>query len=137
MVADLLLVDDDDDLREVFVELLELEGHVVRTARNGREGMKLLGQRAPDLIVLDVEMPVLSGPGMAYELFLHDAGLEEIPILLTSGVKDLDRVARIVGTSYYLPKPFEVSALRAMLRLALTERAPPSPHLELLRGWPS
>lgn len=135
-VADLLLVDDDDDLREVFVELLELEGHVVRTARNGREGMELLGQRSPDLIVLDVEMPVLSGPGMAYELFLHDAGLEEIPILLTSGVKDLDRVAGVVGTSYYLPKPFEVSALRAMLHLALTEHTPPSPHLELLRGWP-
>lgn len=136
-MADLLLVDDDDDLREVFVDLLEHEGHVVRTARNGCEGIHLLGQRVPDLIVLDVEMPVLSGPGMAYEVFLHDAGLEEIPILLTSGVKDLGNVARIVGTRYHLTKPFEVSALRAMLGKALTERTPPSPQLELLGRWPA
>jgi len=135
-VADLLLVDDDDDLREVFVDLLELEGHQVRAARNGREAMELLKQRLPDVIILDVEMPVMSGPGMAYEVFLHDAGLEEIPIVLTSGVKDLDNVARIVGTKYFLPKPFEVSAFNAMLAEALRQRTPPSPHLEPLSKWP-
>lgn len=136
-MADLLVVDDDDDLRAIFVDLLELEGHEVRSARNGRDGLALLTDRAPELIILDVEMPILTGPGMAYELFLHDAGLEEIPIILTSGVKDLDEVARIVGTEYYLSKPFEVAAFLRMLSEALSKRRPPSPQvsrLALLRG---
>lgn len=134
-MADLLIVEDNEDLREVFAELLERQGHSVRTARDGREGLAAIAARTPDLIILDVEMPVLHGPGMAYQMFLHDAGQEEIPILLASGVKDLRQVADVVGTRYWLPKPFEVDELLRKLALALRERQAPKPRTEQLAGW--
>src|SRR5262245_3546540 len=108
-MADLLLVDDDLDLASVFEEFLQGEGHTVRTARNGAEGLVMLNERMPDLVILDIEMPVLDGPAMAYQMFLRDLGLDEIPILLISGIADLDRAAARVGTPYFLAKPFRLA----------------------------
>lgn len=105
-MAHLLLVDDDSDVVEAFAEVLRAEGHKVRTARTGEEG--LLALRAaplPDLVVLDVDMPVLGGPGMAHQMLLHDAGEEKIPILLVSGSDNLPQIARRMGTPYFLRKP--------------------------------
>jgi DNA-binding response OmpR family regulator len=125
-MADLLLVDDDLDLAEILAEFLVLAGHVVRVAHNGRDGLVLLDERRPDLIVLDVEMPVLSGPEMALEMFVHDAGLEEIPILLLSGAANLRQIASEVGTPYVLDKPISPEILMTTLGRALRERTPPS-----------
>jgi len=124
-MADLLLVDDDLDLAETLAEFLVLDGHEVRVANNGREGLALLAERIPDLILLDVDMPVLSGPAMALEMFLHNAGLEQVPILLLSGAANLKEVARRVGTPYLLGKPAPPEVLLKALDHALLERAPP------------
>ena len=70
-------------------------GHAVRIGYNGEDGMRLAAARSPDLVLLDVEMPILNGPGMALEMFLHDVGLEMVPVILLSGVPDL---AGIVST---------------------------------------
>jgi CheY-like chemotaxis protein len=128
-MARLLLVEDDPDVADPLVELLRAEGHTVWVARNGKEGLALLEVEKPELIICDVEMPVLSGPDMAWQVFLRDAGSELIPILLISGVAELHLVAQKVGTSYFLGKPFTVEKLLAKLALALTERAPPHPKL--------
>lgn len=125
-MADLLLVDDDRDVTEVLAEFLEAEGHHVRVASNGKEGLKLLHEHLPDLVLLDVEMPVLDGPRMAYRMFVEDAGRERVPILFLSGVSDLHRVAARVGTRYYLTKPFTLEALLKALDRALHERAAPT-----------
>lgn len=124
-MADLLLVDDDLDLAETLAEFLILDGHEVRVANNGREGLALLAERVPDLILLDVDMPVLNGPAMALEMFLHNAGLEQVPILLLSGAANLREVARRVGTPYLLGKPAPPEVLLKTLDHALLERAPP------------
>src|SRR5262249_3295299 len=92
-VADLLIVDDDSDLGDLLGEAVVDEGHQVRIARNGREGLRLVAERSPDLVLLDVEMPVLDGPDMAYQLFLRNCGAEKIPIVLVSGNVDLPRSA--------------------------------------------
>lgn len=126
-MAELLLVDDDVDLAEILTEFLAFAGHDVRVAYDGREGLALLAERPPDLILLDVEMPVLSGPAMAIEVFLRDAGLERIPILLLSGAPDLGQIARQVGTPYFLVKPTEPGVLMKTLDHALQERTPPRP----------
>lgn len=127
-MADLLLVDDDDDAAELIADLLRGEGHYVRTAGTGQEG--LLALRAaplPDVLVLDVEMPILGGPGMAHEMLLHDAGEEEIPILLMSGREDLPQIAAEMGTRYFLRKPADTAEFLEILGRALRERNPPSP----------
>jgi len=128
-MADILIVDDDIDIADVLAVILISHGHEVRVARNGEEGLSLVYARKPDLVLLDVEMPVLGGPEMAYRIFVHDLGYEEVPIILTSGVLDLPRVAAAVGTPYYLAKPYLIDALLPLVDRALRERIPPVPRL--------
>ncbi len=125
-MARLLLVDDDPDVSEILVEFLRAEGHDVRHAKDGEEGLRMLGASTPDVVLLDVEMPVLDGPGMAYRMFLEDVGHERIPIVFLSGVADLHLIAAHIGTSYYLAKPFSLDALVRMLDRVLRERTPPT-----------
>ena len=104
-MANVLIVDDDIDVADVLSELLESVGHHVAVAHSGSEGLALLSAAPlPDCLLLDVEMPILSGPGMAHQMLLHDAGEEKIPILLVSGRNDLPAVAGLMGTPYFLKK---------------------------------
>lgn len=126
-MANLLLVDDDGDLVEALADHLRSEGHEVRTANDGEEGLKALRTPPlPDALVLDVDMPVLGGPGMAHEMLLHDAGQELIPILLVSSSHDLPAIAKTMGTSYFLRKPCDLTTFLALLDRALNERTPPA-----------
>jgi CheY-like chemotaxis protein len=104
-MANILVVDDDVHVMKAEAQLLTLAGHQVLKARTGQEGLEVLKREPmPDCIVLDVEMPVMSGPEMAYAMLLHDAGQELIPILLVSGRSDLATVAARIGTRYFLSK---------------------------------
>lgn len=127
-MADLLVVDDDPDLGELLCTLLEAQGHAVRLGRDGQEGLNLLEARLPDLVVLDVEMPRLTGPEMSYRMLIHDAGQEELPIILTSGIPNLARTAAMVGTPYFLAKPYGMDDVTAVIERALAERCPPTPQ---------
>jgi CheY-like chemotaxis protein len=123
----LLLVDDDNDLVDVFGALLRSEGHDVRTACSGKEGLNMLrAAPLPDVIVLDVDMPVLDGPGMAHQMLLHDAGEEKIPVILVSGRSDLAQIARRMGTTYFLQKPTDFEMFLSVLGRALRERLAPT-----------
>jgi DNA-binding NtrC family response regulator len=128
-VADVLIVDDDDDTLEALAELVVSEGHHVCLARDGVEGLKCLASEPIDLILLDVEMPRLTGPEMAYEILVRDAGAEKIPIVLLSGKLGLERIATAIGTPYFLPKPSTADQLCESIERALTERTPPHPTL--------
>jgi CheY-like chemotaxis protein len=127
-VANLLIVDDDGDLSETCAEVLRAEGHAVRQAENGQQGLDRVAEQLPDLILCDVEMPVLSGPDMAYRMLVADAGREKVPLLLISGLPGLGEVAREVGTPYVLGKPFTVKQLTEHVAQALAERIPPRPR---------
>jgi CheY-like chemotaxis protein len=129
-MADLLIVDDDLDVADLLAEVLQTKGHACRVARNGREGLELVATEAPDLVLLDVEMPVLDGPEMVYELFLRDRGEENIPVILTSGIVGLPRVAARVGTPYFVAKPYTVDSVLLVVARALEERIPPRPARE-------
>jgi CheY-like chemotaxis protein len=125
-MADIILVDDDEDVREVLADFLRMEGHDVRMAEDGYAGLQLLTERLPDVALLDVEMPQLTGPEMAYRMFVEDCGRELVPIVFLSGAVDLEQIAANVGTTYYLSKPFSLDALGPMLNKALHERAAPT-----------
>jgi DNA-binding NtrC family response regulator len=126
-MSDVVVVDDDSDLAEAVADILASEGHAVRIAPEGQQGLRLLAERLPELIVLDIEMPVLSGPEMAKRCIVEDAGRERIPIILLSGAASLRQVAALVGTPYALAKPCAVDALLEVIRRALTERLAPRP----------
>ncbi len=126
-MADLLIVDDDPDLAEVVQALLVAEGHRVRRAHDGEDGLRALFERLPELVVMDVDMPILDGPGMAYRMLVEDCGKETVPVVIVSGNINLPDIARRVGTPYALAKPFGPDQLLELLGRALAERTPPYP----------
>src|ERR1700687_3685586 len=104
-MANVLIVDDDFDIADASGTLLESAGHQIRIGHTGEEGLASLFEAPlPDCVVLDVDMPVLNGPGMAHQMLLNDAGEEKIPIVLVSGRDDLSQVAARMGTPYFLAK---------------------------------
>ncbi|MDB4958615.1 MAG: Two-component response regulator [Myxococcales bacterium] len=126
-MADVLIIDDDIDIADVLSEMMRAEGHEVRIAYNGEEGLRLARERLPDVALLDVEMPVLGGPAMAYQMYVRDHGLETVPVVLLSGVINLEQVAKQVGTPYFLAKPYRHGPVVALVRRALAERIAPLP----------
>jgi signal transduction histidine kinase/CheY-like chemotaxis protein len=124
--SNVLIVDDDFGTVEMLSDALRESGYLVQTARTGEEGLQVLRSKPlPDAILLDVDMPVLGGPGMAHKMMLHDAGEERIPIVLSSGRPDLPALAAAMGTPYFIGKPVELDHLLALLARALVERAAP------------
>jgi DNA-binding NtrC family response regulator len=129
-VARVLVVDDDYDIGDALSELFTMEGHHIRVARDGVHGLALLEEERPDIVLLDVDLPRLSGPQMARQMVLRNHGLEQIPIVLLSGIPDLARVAARVGTPYFLAKPYDFEALLEITSRALAERTAPRSELE-------
>ncbi|MBX3192128.1 MAG: response regulator [Labilithrix sp.] len=126
-MSDILIVEDDADLATTIGALLESYGHTVRIAFNGEEGLHALDERLPDLILLDIEMPVIDGPAMAYEAMVQNAGKQLVPIIVSSGYADLDAIADRIGTPYRIAKPCSLPRLTSLVERATSERRPPHP----------
>jgi DNA-binding NtrC family response regulator len=124
----MLIIDDDLDSADALSEIMRAEGHDVRVGYNGQDGLRLARERIPDIALLDVEMPILDGPGMAYEMFLRDMGLERVPVVFISGVANLREVAASAGTPYFLGKPYRYEQVVALVGRALAERVTPHPQ---------
>ncbi len=108
--GNILIVEDDDDIRFSLKEMLEIEGYQVDIARNGREGLDVLSQLDfPCLILLDLMMPVMSGD----EFLLAKNQLPEIakiPVIIVSAVADRTRVDR-PGVVQFVRKPIHMETL--------------------------
>jgi len=103
-----MVVDDDPDLRELLFTALADEGFEVVPAANGEEALGLLRTFRPDVIVLDLMMPVMDGWQFANELKARD---EDIPIVLLSAARDLKNHARELNAADVIEKPFDLSEL--------------------------
>jgi DNA-binding NtrC family response regulator len=128
-MANILIVDDDLDIADASKALLESAGHTIRVGHNGEEGLASLSAAPlPDCVLLDLDMPVLGGEGMAHRMLLHDAGEEQIPILLVSGRDDLRAVAARMGTPYFIVKASDgyPDVLVKTIARALAERRAPT-----------
>lgn len=127
-----LVVEDDDSVREALRRALMLDGWDVTIARDGREGLDAARSQAPDVIVLDVAMPDLDGIGVARAL--REEGQRTPILMLTARVDIPDRIAGLdAGADDYMLKPFDVGELQARLR-ALTRRDAPDVPGRLVFG---
>jgi CheY-like chemotaxis protein len=136
-MAFILIVEDDPDVAETLADVFAARGHTTTLAMNGREGLEAVREHVPDLILLDVEMPVMDGPAMALAVLVEDAGKELVPIIVSSGYPDLPAVAARVGTPYAISKPCRPAELWALVDRALTERHPPRPpHATVAHAGP-
>jgi len=101
----ILIVEDDNFVAEVYsTKLLEM-GHEVLIAQNGEEGLAQVGLNKPDLILLDIIMPVMGGIEMLEELKKND-GWKNIPIILLTNVGEKESIQRVrdLGVEDYLIK---------------------------------
>ncbi len=119
---EILVVDDDDDIRETVRALLEAEGYRVRTAENGADALAKLEERPSDVVLLDVRMPVMDGTELRRRL-LGSASLRDVPIVFMSAYADLDEIARDLQVEQRLCKPFDLEDLHAAVERATRGRA--------------
>ena len=106
-----LIVDDDDRLREFVRVNLEMEGYKVREAASAREGLEALEEQSPDLVLLDVMMPEMDGWEMLRQL--HERhGVGAIPVIVFSGkVEEEPGAIASRGAQAFIGKPFTPQTL--------------------------
>ena len=117
--ARILVVEDDDYVRESIVASLEELGHAVSQAADGEAGLRALGHERPDLLVTDYLMPGITGA----ELMLHArARYPGLPMIIVTGYADMKAIEGVLGDDILLRKPFQLAQLAASVARAL-ERA--------------
>jgi len=116
----LLVVDDEEDLLELIAYNLKKEGYHVLTCDNGKEGIRLAGEYKPDLILLDIMMPGMSGIEVC-RLLKQDVALRHTPIVfLTAKVDEKIEVQGLdLGADDYLSKPISTSKLKSRIKAVL------------------
>jgi class 3 adenylate cyclase len=120
----ILIVDDEPfNVDYLEQELSELNYQTV-TAVNGRDALEKVKAESPDLVLLDVMMPVMDGFAVLGEM-KADPHLRDIPVIIISAMTDLQSVVRGIqqGAEDYLPKPFEPTLLRARIAASLEKKS--------------
>ena len=109
----ILVVDDDDAVREMERAVLAEGGFRVIEARDGAEALRLVQADLPSVVVLDVHMPELDGPSFARELRMS---LRRVALVILTGVADPKREADRCNAEAYLRKPFDARELVSVVR---------------------
>jgi DNA-binding response OmpR family regulator len=118
--ARIVVADDEADIRRLIVFTLKRRGHQVFEASSGDEALALIKEVLPDLVVLDVMMPGLSGPEVTRRL-KSNRDTVDIPVLLVSAMGQASEIASGLssGASAYLVKPFKPQELAAQVSTLL------------------
>ncbi|WP_297282861.1 response regulator transcription factor [uncultured Agathobaculum sp.] len=122
MAKKILIVEDEANIRELLRLYLEREGYAVIEAANGVEGIKLWKSEKPDMLLLDVMMPVMDGWAVCKEIRAES----DVPIImLTAKGETADRVSGLeMGADDYIVKPLEMPEVIARVRAVFRRMAP-------------
>ncbi len=115
-----LLVEDEDQLRRVMKDLLEREGYTVAEARDGGQALDQVDRLAPDVIILDLNLPGLDGFSVLSQIRSRPA-TRDIPVMVLTAKGDEDNEVRVfeLGADDFITKPFRARALSARLEAVL------------------
>jgi two-component system alkaline phosphatase synthesis response regulator PhoP/two-component system response regulator VicR len=123
-MAAILVVDDNDDSLRIIQMVLESNGYQARTAKSGKVALGLVNEEIPDLILLDVMMPEMSGMEVLERLRASPKTARVPVIMLTAKAQDEDVLEGYKeGADYYITKPFTAKQLLYGIRLVLQEPA--------------
>jgi len=119
----ILVVDDNEENRDMLARRLRRQGHEVVTATGGRMGLDLLARTPVDLVLLDVMMPDLDGYAVLQRI-KGDPERRDIPVLMISALDEMDSVVRCIelGADDYLGKPFDPVLLQARVGACLAKK---------------
>ena len=121
--ANILVVDDEPQIRRVLRSTLSARGYVISEAKTGEEALESLRKQGPDLILLDINMPGIGGIETCREI---RRTFEAPIIMLTVRDAERDKVAALdAGADDYVVKPFSIEELLARIRAALRRYSPP------------
>ncbi|KAB1442906.1 sigma-54-dependent transcriptional regulator [Pseudodesulfovibrio senegalensis] len=129
-MAQILIVDDDAQLRKSFVKMLEQEGHDIRTANSGESGIAAVRESLPDLLVMDVRMPGMSG----LEAFAHIRKIDQrLPVIIMTAYSTTETAieATKMGAFDYILKPFEPAEVLNLIEQALEAGRLAREHVEM------
>lgn len=129
-MAQILIVDDDAQLRKSFTKLLAQEGHDIRTANSGESGIAAVRESLPDLIVMDVRMPGMTG----LEAFERIRQIDQrVPVIIMTayGTTETAIEATKMGAFDYILKPFEPSEVLVLMDQALEAGRLAREHVEM------
>jgi adenylate cyclase len=134
--ARLLVVDDNKVNRLLLTRSLELQGHSVASAENGRVGLEMLRRESFDLLLLDMEMPEMDG-FQVLEQLVDDRQLRELPVIVTSSLEGIANVVRCIelGAEDYLPKPVNPVLLKARIGASLEKKRLRDQQKEFVRRF--
>ena len=134
--ARLLVADDNKVNRLLLMRSLELQGHRVASAENGRVALQMLRAEPFDLLLLDMEMPELNGFEVLEQL-AGDLQLRDLPVIVTSSLEGIAHVVRCIelGAEDYLPKPVNPVLLRARIGSSLEKKRLRDQQRELVRRF--
>ncbi|MGO4917973.1 response regulator [Maribacter spongiicola] len=118
----ILIIEDDNDIRENTSELLELEGYVTLTASNGKIGLEKIISNVPDLILCDLRMPEMDGFTVLSHLG-HYPHLKRIPFVFFSAKSEKLEIKTGIdaGADGYLVKPFELEDLLTIIEKCINK----------------
>jgi adenylate cyclase len=135
-IARLLVVDDNKVNRLLLTRALDLQGHSVASAENGRIGLEMLRRDAFDLMLLDIEMPEMDGFQVMEELH-RDPQLRDLPVIVTSSLEGIDSIVRCItlGAVDYLSKPVNPVLLKARIDASLEKKRLRDQLKELVRRF--
>lgn len=121
--ACVLLVEDEEQLRRVMKDLLQREGYVVAEARDGIQALDEVDRHAPDVIILDLNLPGLDGYGVLAQLRSRPA-TRRIPVMVLTAKGDEDNEVRVfeMGADDFVTKPFRARSLTARIEAVLGRR---------------
>lgn len=130
MTSQLLIVEDDADLREYLRDFFSSQGYVVRTAPNGVQAISLIEKTVPDLILLDVNLPNISGDVVCKDVKQNYPEIQII--MLTAKDTTADVVKGLsLGADDYIKKPFDIDELLIRVKTRLREHRSDSPTLSI------
>jgi adenylate cyclase len=134
--ARLLIVDDNKVNRLLLSRSVEMQGHKVATAQNGRVALEMLRAEPFDLLLLDIEMPEMDGFAVLEQL-KADPKLRDLPVIVTSSVEGLNNVVRCIGLGAedYLGKPVNEVLLKARIGASLEKKRLRDEQKELVRRF--
>ena len=132
----LLIVDDNKVNRLLLARSLAQQGHKVSAAENGRQALEMIKTENFDIILSDIEMPVMDGFQLLAEL-KADVHLRDLPVIMTSALDELDGVVRCIemGAQDYLTKPVNAVLLRARINASLEKKRLRDEQVALVRRF--